>query len=392
MVAGHLQEKNGYYYIVLNLKDELNKRKTKWVATGLEVKKGNKKLAEKRLLEERQKYANAVRHAAQDMLFSDYMLYWLRIIKPDVELDTYAGYKGNIDLRIVPYFKMNGITLGELNAASIQEFYTYCRSDLGVSNNTVIHYHANISAALKYALDKDFITVNPMAKVKRPKQIKYSASYYSIEELERLFDCLRGDGVEFPVLMAAFYGLRRSEIAGLRWQDIDFQNNMITIAHTVVQTYVDGETVIVAKDRAKNKSSCRSLPLVPQFRELLIRIREHQVLCQTICGSSYHRSEYIYVNDLGFPVKPNYITQHFSMVLEKNGLRHIRFHDLRHSCASLLLKNGVAMKDIQAWLGHSTYNTTAELYAHLDSASKEHTGAAMAEAMDISRALPAAQS
>ena len=79
MVAGHLQEKNGYYYIVLNLKDELNKRKTKWVATGLEVKKGNKKLAEKRLFEERQKYANAVRHAAQDMLFSDYMLYWLRM-------------------------------------------------------------------------------------------------------------------------------------------------------------------------------------------------------------------------------------------------------------------------------------------------------------------------
>ena len=374
------------------MKDDQHKRRTKWVSTGLEVKKGNRKQAEKRLFEERQKYATVIRHAAHDMPFADYMLYWLRTIKPDIELDTYSGYKSNIDLRIVPYFRLSGITLGELDAANIQEFYTYCRSDLGVSNNTVIHYHANISAALKYALDMDFITTNPMAKVKRPKHIPYSASYYSIEELERLFDCVHGDGVEFPVLMAAFYGLRRSEIAGLRWRDVDFLNNTISIAHTVVQTTADGAAVIIAKDRAKNKTSCRSLPLVPQFKELLLRMREHQALCQTICGNSYHQSEYIYVNDLGFPVKPNYISQHFSLVLKQNGLRKIRFHDLRHSCASLLLKNGVAMKDIQAWLGHSTFNTTAEFYAHLDAASKENTGVAMAEAMDISRLLPAAQS
>lgn len=341
---------------------------------------------------ERQKYTVAKRSASRDMLFADYMLYWLRIIKPDVELVTYSGYKSNIENRIVPYFKTVKIKLGELKATDIQEFYTYCRTELGVSNNTVIHYHANISAALNYAFEKDLIMVNPIAKVKRPKHIKYSGSYYAIEEMELLFSAVHGDGVEFPVLMAAFYGLRRSEIAGLRWKDIDFRANTITIAHTVVQANIDGKSMVIAKDRAKNESSRRTLPLVPQYREMLLRMKEHQAVCRELCGRSYHQSEYIYVNDIGDPIKPNYITQHFDLVLEKNGLRKIRFHDLRHSCASLLLKNGVAMRDIQAWLGHSNYNTTAEFYAHLDAASKDHTGAAMAEAMDISTALIAAQS
>ena len=391
MVAGHLQEKNGYYYVVLNFKDELDRRKPKWIATGLQIKRGNKKKAEERLMEERKKYTVAKRGASFEMLFSDYMLYWLKIIKPDIEVDTYSGYKSNIESRIVPYFSALKITLGELKAAHIQEFYSYCRDELGISNNTVIHYHANISAALNYAVDKEFITINPMARVKRPKHIKYSASYYSIEEMEKLFELIHGDGVEFPVLMASFYGLRRSEITGLRWRDIDFTSNTISIAHTVVQTRIDGKSTIVAKDRAKNKTSCRTLPLVPQYRELLLRMKLHQEECKKLCGRSYHKSEYIYVNDIGEPIKPNYITQHFELVLEKNGLRKIRFHDLRHSCASLLLKNGVAMKDIQAWLGHSTYNTTAEFYAHLDVASKNNTGATMAEAMDISRSLVTAQ-
>ena len=392
MVAGHLQEKNGYYYIVLNFKDELNKRKPKWISTGLEVKKGNKKKAETKLMEERKKYTLATRNATQEMLFADYMLYWLKIIKPDVELITYSGYKGNVENRIVPYFRALQIKLGELKALDIQEFYSYCRTEFGVSNNTVIHYHANISAALNYAIDKDIIFINPLAKVKRPKYIEYSGSYYSIDEIETLFSAVRGDGVEFPVLMAAFYGMRRSEIAGLRWQDIDFHANTITITHTVVQANVDGKTTVIAKDRAKNKSSRRTLPLVPQFRELLLRMKGHQEECKELCGRSYHQSDYIYVNDIGDPVKPNYITTHFALVLEKHNLRKIRFHDLRHSCASLLLKNGVAMRDIQAWLGHSTYNTTAKFYAHLDSASKDTTGAAMAEAMDISSALIAVQS
>ena len=104
---------------------------------------------------------------------------------------------------------------------------------------------------------------------------------------------------------------------------------------------------------------------------------------------SYHESDYIYVNDLGEPIRPNYVSQHFKIVLKNNNLREITFHELRHTCASLLLKSGISMKDIQAWLGHSNYNTTANIYAHLESSSKEITGNAMQDNFTISANLAA---
>ncbi len=113
-------------------------------------------------------------------------------------------------------------------------------------------------------------------------------------------------------------------------------------------------------------------------------MREHQDACRELCGNCYFESDYIYVNDLGQPFKPNYVTQHFKLFLRNNGLREITFHELRHTCASLLLKSGVSMKDIQEWLGHSSYSTTANIYAHLDSTAKKITGDAMQGNVDIS--------
>ena len=393
MIAGHLQEKKGNYYMVLNFVDENGKRKPKWIPTGLPVK-GNKRKAEAMLLAERRRYvSNEIQSWADgNMLFADYMLYWLRHTKHKVEVTTYSGYKCAVERRIVPYFRQKKITLAQLRPCDIQEFYSYCLETLHVGNNTVIHYHANISAALNYAVRMDMIPMTPLRKGIRPQKTAHIGRFYSLEETEQLFRAVKGDGVEFPVLLAAFYGLRREEIMGLKWQAIDFDSNTITISHTVVQTRVDGKNTIVAKDQPKNKSSYRTLPLVPQYRELLLRMRAHQEHCRQLCGNSYYQSDYVYVNDIGEPYKPDYVTQHFALVLRKNALRKITFHELRHTCASLLLKSKVPMKEIQAWLGHSDFNTTANIYAHLDSNSKQETSAAMIGALDISKTILAMES
>lgn len=133
----------------------------------------------------------------------------------------------------------------------------------------------------------------------------------------------------------------------------------------------------------------RTLPLVPEYRRLLLQMKKHQEEYRELCGNCYHESDYIYVNDLGEPIRPNYVSQHFKIVLKNNNLREITFHELRHTCASLLLKSGISMKDIQAWLGHSNYNTTANIYAHLESSSKEITGNAMQDNFTISANLAA---
>lgn len=388
MVAGHLQEKKGLFYVVLNFIDAEGKRKSKWISTGLPVK-GNKRKAEAVLLAERQKYQSGDYCLAADanMLFADYMLYWLRQVKTSVDVTTYAGYKTNVEKRIVPFFRRRKVTLGGLRAGDIQDFYTYCSVELGISNNTIIKYHANISKALNDAVRMDKIPMTPVKRGMRPKMTEHIGKFYTLAEVEKLLACIKGDGAEFPVLMAAFYGLRREEIMGLRWQAIDFENNQITIDHTVVQCVCDGVAMTVEKDRTKNKSSCRSMPLVPQYRELLLSMKERQENCRKLCGNCYTESDYIFVNDLGVPYKPNYVTQHFKLVLQKHELRDIRFHDLRHTCASLLLKNGVPMKDIQEWLGHSDYNTTANIYAHLDTTSKSTSATRMTSVVSINPSI-----
>lgn len=170
---------------------------------------------------------------------------------------------------------------------------------------------------------------------------------------------------------------------------IDFQQNTISIQHTLTSCQIDGKNVEVASDTTKTKSSRRTLPLIPQFREILLDLYDKQTEYKRVCGKCYNKNYvgYICVDEMGNILKPDYLSTGFASLLEKNDMRHIRFHDLRHTCASLLLKNGVPMKQIQEWLGHSDFSTTANIYAHLDFNSKLDSAQAMV--MGMSGALTA---
>ena len=376
MVAGHLHEKNGYYYIILNLTDANGKRKPKWISTKQPVK-GNKKRAEQLLMEERKRYSQPTKSKDDDILFADFMEQWLDVVKGSITTVTYSSYANMVKVIIAPYFREKNITLKGLQAKDIQDFY---QEQLNrVKASTVIHYHANIHKALKYAVKLELISNNPADRVERPKQEKFQGSFYSSEELNDLFDAVAGTRLELAVLLGAFYGLRRSEIVGLKWDAIDFKKNTITINHTVTSCNLDGKCVVLAKDTTKTKSSRRTLPLVPFFRDKLLNIKSQQEANKKLCGRSYNKDylDYIYVDEIGDRIKPNYITGQFPKLLEKQGFRRIRFHDLRHSCASLLLASGVPMKNIQEWLGHSDFSTTANIYAHLDYSSKLTSASAM---------------
>ncbi|MBQ1704745.1 MAG: tyrosine-type recombinase/integrase [Clostridia bacterium] len=377
MVAGHLQEKSGIYYMVISYHDQNGKRKTKWTSTGLPVK-GNKKKAEKMLMELRNSFeVPEVLTPSDDMLFSDFMLRWLEIVRPTIAVTTYSSYSNMVKGVVVPYFKQRGIMLRDLKATDIQAFYM--EQLKRVKANSVIHYHANIHKALKYAVKIELIDSNPADKIERPKKDHFVGSFYDSKEVQELFEAAKGTKLEIPVFLGAFYGLRRSEALGLKWSAIDFDNNTITIRHTVTTCTIDGKHVQLAQDTTKTKSSMRTLPLVPVFKEKLLKLQEEQKEYRRVCGKCYDKryTDYICVDEMGTLISPHYLTSAFPKLLEKNGLRRIRFHDLRHSCASLLLANGVPMKQIQEWLGHSDFSTTANVYAHLDYNSKLSSADAM---------------
>ena len=384
MIAGHLQEKNGMFYVVLNYRDENGKRKTPWISTNLPVK-GNKKRAENFMMDVRRNFVPPnvqrieEREAMQkgDILFTDFLLKWLRVAKSTVKLTTYASYEMMATRIIIPYFETLNIKLKELTTEDIQEFYSAQLER--VSANTVIHYHAVIHRALKYAVKIKTIQSNPAVNVERPRKEKFIGSFYDKKEINTLFDIIQGHPLEVAIKLAAFYGLRREEIIGLKWTAIDFENNTLTIQHTVTECNLDGKHIEVASDTAKTDSSLRTMPLVTNFREMLLAKKEKQEHYRKLCGRSYCKEylDYIFVNEMGERWKPRYLSDGFKRILEQNGLRRIRFHDLRHTCASLLLANNVPMKKIQEWLGHSDFSTTANIYAHLDYQSKISSAEAM---------------
>lgn len=375
MVAGHLREQNGYFQMVLSFKDEAGKRKTKSISTGLPIK-GNKRRAEAMLMEMRKNFENGTvtKDIAQkgDILFADFLLDWLEMMKNSLEVTTYASYAKAIKNRIAPYYSERQIKLKDLTPKDIQDYYQYGLNVEKVSANTVIHRHANIRKALQYALRTGLIDYNPADRVERPRKEKYHAAIYNDQELDTLFKIVKGKKIELAIILGAFYGLRRSEVVGLKWDAIDFERKTLTIKHTVTEVTLDGKVLVVDKERTKTKASHRTLPLVAPFEELLYRMKADQERNRKLCGGVYCTKylDFIYVDELGERIKPNYITQHFSIVIKNNGLKKIRFHDLRHSCASLLYANGVSLKEIQEWLGHSDISTTSNIYTHLDYSTK----------------------
>lgn len=382
MVAGHLQEKKGYFYIVLSYTNHEGKRKSKWISTRLPVK-GNKKRAQDLLREARKNFEPDIPISMEDMLFHDFLEHWLEIAKSTIQLTTYASYAGMCKSPIVPYFKDKKIKLTDLKPKDIQDFYTIQLRRVKAS--TVIHYHTVIHRALKYAVKIDVIPVNPASKIERPRQDRFIGSFYNKDEVNQMFEVTRGTNLEIPVLLGTFYGLRRSEAVGLKWSAIDFNNNTLIVRHTVTSFSIDGKEIIHASDSTKNKSSMRTLPLVPAFKEILLAAKEQQEINRKLCGRSYSKDylDYVCVNELGVRIRPGYVTTAFPKLLEDNNLRRIRFHDLRHSCASLLLANNVPMKQIQDWLGHSDFATTANIYAHLDYNSKLISAQAMVDGLNF---------
>ena len=378
MITGSLQKKKGLYYAVLNLYDDYGKRKPKWIPTGYTIK-GNKKKAEEKLEQFKIEYEQKSKIQLRDpniydkyknILFCDYMLEWLEKQKGKVEQTTYIGYEQVIKGRLYKYFKAKKIKLVDLKPKHIQDFFDLLFSE-GLSGNTIKHYRANISKALKSAVITEIIDSNPATKLEPIKVKEYTADYYTQDELLNLMEIIETTPIELPVIIAGVYGLRREEVIGIKWNAIDFKDKTLTIRHTVGRGKIDGVTQFIFKDRSKSDSGYRTLPLFDFIADLLKEYKNKYEENKKFYGNTYCNDykDYICLMENGELMKPGYVTQTFSKILDNNHLRHIRLHDLRHSCGTLLVRNSVPLKDIQIWLGHSNFQTTLR-YAHADVENK----------------------
>lgn len=377
MSKGSLQQRHGTWYVVVGYKDEFGKPKQKWISTGLRVNnnKTKAKIEMKKILKnlDLPKQIEQNKGITQDILFVDFLNSYLQVKKQQVEPITINAYTKQASC-ISNYFKNMRIKLKDLKPYHIEGFYRTLY-ERGLSGNSVLHYHILIRECLQYAFKNDFVNFNVADKVDRPKTEGYKASFYSIEEIEKLFDCIKDNECKLPIMLTAMYGFRRSEVLGLKWEAIDFENKLVYVKHKIVETRLDGKRYIQMSDKMKTKTSNRTLPLLPQAEELLLKQKALIEANKQMLGKCYNKKylDYVCVDNLGRLILPNRLTHNFIKIIKRNQLRHIRFHDLRHSCASIMLKNGVPMKQIQEWLGHADFGTTANIYSHLDYTAKQNS-------------------
>ena len=391
-ITGHLAERNNKWYAVINLYDANGKRKEKWQSLDLASGKGSKREADFRLhqllekfnsddiyLQNNMSHAEKERSRVANMQVIDYLPEWLESHKPNISTLTYTGYKTMIESRMIPYFKTLGdLKVKDITGDEINDYYFHIRK-LGLKGTSAQRHHSLLHLAFKSAVKRRVIATNPVDQADRPKATQYIGKYYNASELKELLDKAENDPIYIVIILAAYFGLRRSEALGLKWSAVDFDNKTVSISHKVIKTD-DG---IVGIDVMKTKSSYRTLPLIPQVEDALLKEKARQDEMQRIMRRGYCKkyTDYICVDAIGEIIKPDYVTNHFKILLRDNGLKQIRFHDLRHSCASLLLANGVPMKMIQDWLGHSDMGTTANIYSHIDSESKKASAIAIGSAL-----------
>ena len=291
--------------------------------------------------------------------FAQWLDYWYKdIILPQIEETTAYGYRGMIENYLKP--QLGEIRLQKLTARDIQQYYTWLMDEKELSPNTVIKHHNLLTNTLNAAERQEYITKNPMRAVSPPKKRQREAKFYTSEQLGTLLDKAVGTRLELPVFICAYLGLRRGELCGLRWSDVDLEHQTITIENTRTQA---GKKEI--EKGTKTASSTRTLYLPDTLCDMLKTAREHQQACRAEYKNAYDDNDYVVVMEDGRPFRPNYLSELFGKFLADNDLPKIVLHELRHTFASLSNQAGIPAYNIGKALGHSTPATTQKIYTHL---------------------------
>jgi len=378
LVNGCLEERKGtnIYCIVLWWYEKgESKRSRQSISTNLSTKGRNKTKANlllRQAIESKEASLLEIEKSKtrpDDMLFGDFMKYWLSIVECSLQRRTYLDYKKKIYNQIAPYFDEKGVTVRTLTVNMIQNFYKFKLQT--VKGNTVRRYHANIHKALKYACKINMISDNPAQYVELPKMTKPRIQYCEMDELQKILDLSKGTFYEMPVILAVFYGLRRSEALAVRWSRINFRNKTVSIEEKVSE--ISGisdnkKAVLEFSPDMKTDASLRVMPLLPEVEQALLNLKIRIKKNKAFYGNSYDMQydDYVCVQENGKLMRPDYLTEHFPRFIQPLNLqKRITYHGLRHSCATMLLSLGFDLKDIQEWLGHGSIKITGDFYAHL---------------------------
>jgi integrase len=321
-------------------------------------KDNNKKEVARALLKEAQKQAERGELiATTKQTLSEYLEYWLSVKKLAIKGITYVHYRSHLRSRVIP--AIGNLKLQKLTTAQVQG----CVNAMVVAKmkpGTIRLIYSILHEALEDAITWKLLAANPCKGVIIPRQGDDEMQALTAEQAQALLDAARGTDLEGLITLALATGLRRGELFGLKWSDVDFERGCLRVQRTVV--YVNGEGY--KEVSPKTKSGKRSITLTGFA---LMALKEHRTRQRKIRMQSlvWEDKDLIFPTATGMYMSASTLFNQFHSLLERAGLPSIRFHDLRHSCATLLLKMKVPPKVVQEILGHSSIVITMDIYGHV---------------------------
>ncbi|MCK5129477.1 MAG: site-specific integrase [Clostridiales bacterium] len=295
----------------------------------------------------------------QEQTLAEWLEYWMDyIMKPRLQETTIYGYEGIIRRYVIPY--LGNLKIQQIKPITVQKYYSNMMNNNQLSSNTVLKHHNLLKTAFKYAVKQEVVFRNIIDGVEPPKKIQREAKVYNVEQLRKLINLSENTRMEIIIKLCVYLGLRREEACGLKWSDIDLDNQTIYIRPA--RTSAGSKTIVKS---TKNFTSTRKLHLADTLVIALQKEKLKQKENAEFMQNDYIVSEYILVMGDGKPYRPNYISELFTKFLKKNNMPKIVLHELRHTFASLSNYAGTQEFDIGKAMGHSTPSTTKKIYTHL---------------------------
>jgi len=378
-MRGHIVKrgKNSYSIVVSMGKDATTgKYKYQWVSV-----KGTKKEAEKRLSELLHQLDTGTFMKPGKTTLAEYLERWLKDYAwPNLAPRTAEGYESIIHRHLIP--SLGSMTLTLLKPEHLQHYYSEklaggrCDGKGALNPTTVSHHHTCLHRALKIALKWGLINRNPADAVTPPRPRRAEIHTMNEDDITRFFEVAKATPYYVLFYEALFTGMRRSELLALRWCDVDLLLCQAYISRSLHHLRT-GEIVFRAPKTVKGR---RMLSLSPSAALLLQEHRDKQETQRAILGIPLKNDDLIFSDLEGKPLLPDTVSHVWAKLVKRAGLEGIRFHDARHTHASLMLKQGAHPKVVQERLGHATISTTLDLYSHVAPGLQEAAAARFDEA------------
>ncbi|USG67334.1 tyrosine-type recombinase/integrase [Brevibacillus ruminantium] len=306
------------------------------------------------------------------MLFKDFLTEWLENKRNSVRRQTFTNYVTICNSHIIP--ELGTLSIQQLNPFTLQKFVnSLCEK--GFATSYIKKVIDVLNGSLEKAKKLDMIARNPMELVEKPRISKQEMKVWDVNEVEKFLATAQEERLYVAFLLAITTGMRQGEILGLRWKDLDFENCSLSISQTLSH---DGKEL---QTEAKTKSSIRAIHLPT---ETLLALRKHRSLIiqeKLQAGDKYVDHDLVVCTSVGTPVIPRNLTRTWKRLIEQAGVAPIRFHDLRHTHATLLLKQGIHIKVVADRLGHTDTRMTLDTYSHIQPSMQVEAANAISQAL-----------